>query len=33
MNMVEAINNINNIMEKNEEISNKLNEIVSQVKF
>ena len=33
MNMVEAINTINNIMERNQEVSNKLEEIVSQVKL
>ncbi|NOH15493.1 methyl-accepting chemotaxis protein [Clostridium cochlearium] len=33
MGMVEAINNINNIMEKNKEVSDKLQEIVSQVKY
>lgn len=33
VNIVEAIQNINNIMEKNKEVSNKLEEIVSQVKF
>ncbi len=33
MNIVEAINNINDIMEKNKEVSDKLQEIVSQVKF
>jgi len=33
MNIVEAINNINNIMEKNKIVSEKLEEIVSQVKF
>lgn len=33
MNMVEAINEINTIMERNKEISDRLEEIVSQVKF
>ena len=33
MSIVEAINNINDIMEKNKEVSEKLGEIVSQVKF
>ena len=33
MNIVEAINEINLIMEKNKEVSNKLEEIVSQVKL
>jgi len=33
MNIVEAIHNINDIMEKNKEVSEKLEEIVSQVKF
>lgn len=33
MNMVEAINEINIIMERNKDISDKLEEIVSQVKF
>jgi methyl-accepting chemotaxis protein len=33
MNMVEAINEINSIMEKNKDGSNKLEETVSQVKF
>lgn len=33
MNIVEAINEINNIMERNEEISQRLEEIVSQVMF
>ena len=33
MNIVEAIDNINTIMQKNEEVSEKLNRIVSQVQF
>ena len=33
MNIVEAIDNINTIMQKNEEVSKKLNRIVSQVQF
>ena len=33
INIVEAINTINNIMERNRDVSNKLEEIVSQVKF
>jgi methyl-accepting chemotaxis protein len=33
MNIVEAINDISGIIEKNKEISDKLEEIVSQVKF
>lgn len=33
INIVEAINTINNIMGRNKEVSNKLEEIVSQVKF
>lgn len=33
MNVVDAINNINDIMEKNKEASDKLQEIVSEVKF
>lgn len=33
MNMVEAISTINDIMERNKEVSNKLEEIVSQVKM
>lgn len=33
MNVVEAINNINDIMKKNKEVSDKLQEIVSEVKF
>lgn len=33
MNIVESINNINHIMERNKEVSQKLEEIVSQVKF
>lgn len=32
-NIVEAINNINNIMEQNKEVSNKLEQLVSQVKY
>lgn len=33
MNVVEAINNINDIMKKNKQVSDKLQEIVSEVKF
>lgn len=33
MNIVEAINTVNDIMERNKDVSNKLEEIVSQVKF
>lgn len=33
MNIVESLNNINTTMKKNKEISNKLEQIVSQVKF
>lgn len=33
MNIVSSINNINNIMEKNKQVSDKLTEIVSQVKL